>query len=109
MAQDPEADDPQKRDEDAPGDVNTSHDLDMVTLYESQTIDSEMEAGVLKSLLESNGVPAIVVGATSQYPVLGYQVQVPRAQLEEARRILADAQAAGPEAAAEAEAESEKE
>ena len=40
--------------------------------------------------------------------MLEFQVQVPRAQLEEARQILSEARAAGPEAAAEAEAESEK-
>jgi hypothetical protein len=35
-------------------------------------------------------------------------VQVPRARVEEARRFIADAEAAGPEAAAEAEEASEE-
>ncbi len=41
-------------------------------------------------------------------PVLEFQVQVPRANLEEARKLIDDAEAAGPEAAAEAEAASEE-
>jgi hypothetical protein len=102
MAQDPERDEP----EEARNEVDTSHDLDMVTLYTATTIDSEVEAGVLKSLLEGNGIPALVIGAP--FPNLGYQIQVPRMQAEEARHLLLEAQAAGPEAAAQAEAESEK-
>jgi hypothetical protein len=104
MAQDPEPDEGDQ----PPGErVNTSHDLDMVTLFTANAVDSEVEAGVLKSLLESNGIPALVIG--SPYPNLGYMIQVPRAQSEEARRLLEEAQAAGPDAAAEAEASSEDE
>jgi Putative prokaryotic signal transducing protein len=111
MAQDPESD-PETDLESSGGgeepaeDVDSSHDLDMVTLLTATNIDSEMEAGILKSLLESNGVPALVVD--SPIPSLGYQVQVPREQAEEARRVMEEAQAAGPEAAAEAESESER-
>jgi len=43
-----------------------------------------------------------VVGAP-QIPSLEFQVQVPRARLQEAERVLAEARAAGPAAAAEAE------
>jgi hypothetical protein len=46
---------------------------------------------------------------TSTLPVLEVEVQVPREDLEEARRIIAEAQAAGPAAAAEAEAAGEEE
>ena len=106
MAQDPEPDEPDEREQEPGEHVDLSHDLDMVTLYTANTIDSEVEAGVLKSLLKSNGIPALVIG--SPYPNLGYQVQVPRVQAEEARRLLEDAQAAGPEAASEAEAASEE-
>jgi len=105
MAQDPEPDEPEEHEDERP-DVDTSHDLDMVTLFTATTIDSEVEAGVLGSLLQSNGIRSLVIG--SPYPNLGYQIQVPRRQAEEARRILEEAQAAGPEAASEAEAESEK-
>jgi hypothetical protein len=114
MAQDPEPDEPDERDDEPEVEpeaertegVNPSHDLDMVTLYTATTIDSEMEAGALSSLLESNGIPALVIG--SPFPNLGYQVQVPRERAEEARRLIGEAEAAGPEAASEAEAASEE-
>ena len=48
-----------------------------------------------------------MVGA-STIPVLEFQVQVPKTDLAEAERVLAEARAAGPEAAAEAEAASEE-
>ncbi|MBZ5626047.1 MAG: hypothetical protein LAQ69_46280 [Acidobacteriia bacterium] len=44
----------------------------------------------------------------AEYPVLGYEVQAPRSRVAEAERLIAEAQAAGPEAAAEAEAASEE-
>jgi len=103
MAQDPE-DDEEQENTDA-GD--TSHSLDMVTLYTSLAVDAEMEADVIHGVLESNGVPSIVVRA-AQYPSLGYEVQVPRDRFDEATRLIAEAQAAGPDAAAEAEAASEQ-
>ena len=103
MAQDPE---PDEQDEAQSGGIDTSHDLDMVTLLTSTTIDAEMEAGILRGLLEANGIPSVVVG--SPFPNVGYQVQVPRAQAEEARRLVEEAQAAGPAAASEAEAASEE-
>jgi len=81
---------------------NPSHDLDMVTLFSSLNHDAELEANAIHSVLEANGIPSIVVGAP-QIPSLEFQVQVPRVRLEEAERILAEARAAGPEAALEAE------
>ena len=103
MAQDPE-DDEEEQIEDV-GD--TSHDLDMVTLYTSLAVDAEMEADVIHGLLESNGVPSMVVRAPLT-PPLGYEVQVPRSRLAEAERLIAEAEAAGPDAAAEGEANSEE-
>ena len=95
MAQDPERD------------VDPSPDLDVVTLFSSSNTDAEMEAINIRSLLESNGIEAIVVGPRV-LPSLEFQVQVPRAKAEEARRLIAEARAAGPAAAAEAEASSEQ-
>jgi hypothetical protein len=66
-----------------------------------------MEAMQIHGILEANGIPSIVVG-TSTLPVLEFEVQVPRENLDEAQRILAEAQAAGPAAAAEAEAAGEE-
>jgi hypothetical protein len=95
MAQDPERD------------VDPSSDLDVVILFSSSNTDAEMEAINIRSLLESNGIEAIVVGPRV-LPSLEFQVQVPRAKAEEARRLIAEARAAGPAAAAEAEASSEQ-
>src|ERR1017187_4579272 len=79
MAQDPEDDEEQQN-----GDVgDTSHSLDMVTIYTSLAVDAEMEADMIHGVLESNGVPSLVVRATGLAP-LGFEVQVPRARLEEA-------------------------
>jgi len=98
MAQDPE------QGEDL---IDPSHEFDMVSLYSSQAVDAEMEADVIHGVLESNGVPSMVVRVTGLSP-LGFEVQVPRARLEEAERLIAEAEAAGPDAAAEAEAASEE-
>jgi hypothetical protein len=102
MAQDPERDDDQL---DA-GAVDTSHDLDMEPLYFSQTIEAEVEAEVIRGILEANGIAAVV--STSPVPSLGFQIRVPRGRMDDALRVIAEQQAAGPEAAAEAEAASEE-
>ena len=103
MAQDPENDE-ERQDEEY---IDPSHTLDMVSLYVSQGVDAEMEAEVIHGILETNGVPSIVMRATG-VPVFGFEVRVPKSQLEEAKRLVAEAEAAGPEAAAEAEAASEE-
>jgi hypothetical protein len=83
-------------------DVDPSHDLDLVPLFASSNHDAETEANAIHGVMEASGIPSFVVGA-SQIPSLEFQVQVPRARLEEAERVLAEARAAGPSAAAEAE------
>ncbi|MBV9504479.1 MAG: hypothetical protein JO323_05680 [Acidobacteriia bacterium] len=100
MAQDPE----EQHDEDQ---IDTSHDLDMIPLFSSSNIGAEMEANAIHSMLTANGIPSVVVGATT-IPSLEFQVQVPRAVAAEAEHLLEEAQAAGPEAAAEAERASEE-
>ena len=92
MAQDPDQD------------VNDGQE--MVTLFSSSNVDAEMEAGNIHAILEASGIPSMVVG-TSMIPSLEFQVQVPRENLDEARKIIAEAQEAGPAAAAEAEAATE--
>jgi hypothetical protein len=103
MAQDPE------REDELPveGDVDPSHDLDMAPLYFSQTIEAESEAEVIRQVLEANGIPVTL--SSSPIPSLGFQIQVPRNRMEEALRTIAEQEAAGPEAAAEAEAAGEEE
>jgi len=103
MAQDPERDDELPEGEA----FDTSHELDMVAVYHSETVDAEIEADVIRGLLDSNGISAVVVGPP-QFPVLGFEVQVARAQADEARAIMTEAEAAGPDAAAEAEAGTEE-
>ena len=103
MAQDPDREEEPLEEESA---VDPSPELDMITIFSSQTIDAEMEAGIVKSLMDASGIPAVVTGMP--IPSLEYQVMVPRARVEEAQRLIAEQQAAGPEAAAEAEAASEQ-
>jgi len=85
---------------------NPGHELDMVTLFSSMNHDAEMEALALHGLLEANGIESSVVGP-STLPSVEFQVQVPRSQIEEAERVMAEAKAAGPSAAEEAEAAQE--
>ncbi|MDE3160074.1 MAG: hypothetical protein KGM92_15005 [Acidobacteriota bacterium] len=85
----------------------SSHALDIVALYDSSTVDAEMEADVIRGLLDTNGIPSVLRRA-GPYPSLGFQVLVPRGKLREAQQLVEEAQAAGPEAAAEAEAASEE-
>jgi hypothetical protein len=101
MAQDPEHDD-ERQDAEAAG----GSDDDFVPLYHSQTIEAESEAEVIRGILDANGIPATLTG--SIMAPLGSQIRVPKGRLEEAQRLIAEQQAAGPEAAAEAEAASEE-
>jgi uridine phosphorylase len=103
MAQDPE------REEEQPdeGSVDPSAALDMVTLFSSSAVDAEMEASNIHGMLQASGIASAIVG-TSMIPSLEFQVQVPRENLEEAERLVEEACAAGPEAAAEAELASEE-
>ncbi len=100
MAQDPE------REDELTGDVDPSSDLDMVPLFSSSAIDAELEANNIHGILQANGVASVIVGA-SVLPILEFQVQVPRAQLQEAERLVEEARAAGPDAASEAESATE--
>jgi hypothetical protein len=102
------AQDPDREEEQSGQDVLlTSHALDMVTLWNSNGVSAEIEADMIRGVLESNNIPVMVVGA-SQYPNLPVEVRVPRGKVKEAEELIEQAQASGPEAASEAEAESEK-
>lgn len=92
--------------EEADAQVDPSSELDMVTLFSSSDHNAEMEALSIRALLESNGIPAVLVGP-STIPSLEFQVQVPRHLAEDARRTVEEAKAAGPEAAEEAAESSE--
>ncbi|MGA2134533.1 MAG: hypothetical protein ABSH50_19765 [Bryobacteraceae bacterium] len=86
---------------------DASHELDTVTLFSSSNHDGEMEAMAIHGIMEASGIPSVMVGP-STIPVLAFEVRVPRENLAEAQRVLAEAQAAGPAAAVEAEAASEE-
>ncbi|HXB66784.1 MAG TPA: hypothetical protein VNY05_00965 [Candidatus Acidoferrales bacterium] len=102
MAQDPDSEEGSQNQ----NQILKSHALDMVTLFNSSTIDSEMEADLIRGILDSGGIPSILTNIPYA-GLLGVEVKVPRGKLKEAEALIAEAKAAGPEAAAEAEAASE--
>jgi hypothetical protein len=84
----------------------------MATVFRSGGSAKETEAQIVRGMLESNGVPAFLTGIETmpspyRFPAREICVQVPEDREEEARRLLADAQAAGPAAAEAAEAAGE--
>ena len=104
MAQDPERNN-EERDQDQ---LLTSHALDMVALWDSSAIDSEVEADMIRGVLDSNGIPSLLVGGP-EFPNLSFEVMVPRGKVMEAQRLIEEAKKAGPEAAAAGELASEEE
>jgi hypothetical protein len=101
------AQDPEKEQGPGEGSIDTSPELDMVTLYRSPTVGSESEADVIRGILDSHGIPSLMSRAMG-YPQLGFQVQVHRRDFREAGRLIEEAKAAGPGAALEAELASEE-
>lgn len=87
--------------------VDPSHELDTVPLIETQGTTGEMEAMAIQSILDANGIPAVLVGSSS-LPSLSFVVSVAKADVERAQAALAEARAAGPAAAVEAEQQSEQ-
>jgi hypothetical protein len=83
-----------------------SHDLDMVTVFTSAAGSTEgFEALAVKNLLEANGVDATV--DASPYASFSQEVRVAKEHATRAKRLIADAIAAGPAAAEEAERQTE--
>ena len=107
MAQDPERGERDEEPVSSEDTLDISHDLDMVPVFSSTAVDSEVEGDLICGVLANTGIPAVL--SRSTFPNLGVSVRVPRAQLAEAQRLIAEAQAAGPEAAAEAERATEDE
>ena len=83
--------------------VDDSSDLDLETIFHADGTLAEVESMEIKNLLESNGVAAVIVG-NSVMPTMSFEVRVAHDQVERAREIVNEAQAAGPLAAEEAEA-----
>jgi hypothetical protein len=72
--------------------VDPSSELDLETIASAT---SEMEATGMKSFLDSNGIAAVLVG-DSVLPNLAFEVRVARDQADRARRLVQEAQRAGP-------------
>ncbi len=79
-----------------------SHNLDLQTIFTAIGATAELEALGVKNVLEANGIPTSFV-SPPMYPNLRFVVRVPKNYLDRARQILAEAEAAGPDAAEEAE------
>lgn len=88
-----------------PGDP--SHELDLETVFDAVGATAEMEAIGIRGVLDANGVSCVLVGP-SVYPNLRFLVRVPKKDVDRAQQVLAEARAAGPAAAEEAQRASEQ-
>ena len=84
-----------------------ANDTAMTPVFSSSNHDAEMEAMAIKGLLDSNDIPAEIVGS-HVLPTLEFQVQVPHALLDRARQTIREARQGGRKAADGAEAAGEK-
>jgi hypothetical protein len=92
---------PEPEDEEEVPEAGLSRDLDFVPIFSSQAMGAEVEAISLQTILESAGIPTILVGS-SQFPSLPFEVRVPKSRLEEAITLVEAAQSG---AAVEGESE----
>jgi len=95
-------------DEPTEDDADPSHELDLVTVAKTDGTTAEMEATSVKSILNASGIRAVIVGAASM-PNLGFEVRVTKEDVPRAEAVIAEATAAGPSAAMEAEMQQETE
>ncbi len=93
--------------EDEFANVDESHQLDLVTVFNAAGSGSEMEAMSVKGVLDAARIYAVIVG-DPRLPNQPEEVRVPREHVTEAKRVIADAITAGPAAADEAEAAGEE-
>jgi hypothetical protein len=78
--------------------VNPSSALDLETVFHAEGGPmSELQAMGIKNLLESNGIAAVLIG-DSVLPNFPFEVKVARNQLDQARQLIAEAEASEPEA-----------
>jgi hypothetical protein len=88
--------------------VDDAEEMDLETIYHSEgSTTAELETLAIKNVLESNGIATVVVG-DSVLPNFPFEVRVTKEHAERAKQLIAEAQAAGPAAADEAELESER-
>jgi hypothetical protein len=87
--------------------VDESPQLDSETVFSAPAgPTAEMEAISVKSLLDAAGIASFIVG-DSVLPNLPFEVRVSKENAEQARKVIEDARAAGPQAAEEAERNTE--
>ena len=97
-----------KADQFDPADLDVSHDLDLVTVFKaSSSASAEIEVMSIRAILEANDVDVVVVD-NPMMPSLPIELRVAHADEERALIAMAEAQAAGPAAAEEAEQQSEE-
>ncbi len=87
--------------------VDDSEDLDLETIFHSDGVMAEVEAMGIRNVLEANGIASVLFG-DSVLPTLGFEVKVARDQMENAKRIITQAEKDGPASAEAGELESEK-
>lgn len=88
-------------------DESTYLDLSEPIFHSEGSTTAEFEANEIKTLLDANGIAALVVG-DSVLPNLPFEVRVARENLDRARTLIDDYIKSGPEAAEQAELESEQ-
>jgi len=93
-------------DEDEFSNPDESHQLDMVTVFRSVGTGMESESMSVKAMLDSNGIEAMVV-SDPRWPNLPAEVRVRRDRADEAKCLIENALATGPEGADEAESGTE--
>lgn len=89
-------------------DPDSSHALDLVTVFETTGTTAEMEAVEIETLLKAAGIRAVLMNE-GPFPNLPWTIRVPRADRAAALRTIEEARKAGPEAAEQAEREGTQE
>ncbi len=85
-------------------DQDSSHALDLVTVFEEVGTTAEMEALEIQAVLKAAGIRVVFGGETS-FPNLPWTVRVPQADAARALEVIEEAKRSGPKAADEGEAE----
>ena len=80
--------------------ADPSAELDLETVFRATGTSAEMQALGVQSLLDSNGIDAVLWG-DSVLPNLPFEVKVARVNAESARQLIAEAEQAGEEAETE--------
>jgi hypothetical protein len=86
---------------------DSSHALDLVTVFEVVGTTAEMEAIEIQSLLKAAGIRVVLMNE-APFPNLPWSIRVPQVDAARARQVIEEAKSAGPKAAEEAEAEQER-